>query len=162
MQNQHETLGEIIKNARIKADITVEDLAAKVGVGERFIYRIENEGKKPSYDILYKLIRELSILPDQIFFPEKQIEDSEMESLVRMLYNCDERSMQIIKATVRAALDSWRTNGPLVKWLGQRPLTPLTSVRIRYGSPKFSLTKRCLCCTIYAFGFPKAKIYSWC
>ena len=41
-----------------------------------------------------------------IFFPEKQIEDSEMESLVRMLYNCDERSMQIIKATVRAALDS--------------------------------------------------------
>ena len=98
--------GEIIKNARMKADITVEDLAAKVGVGERFIYRIENEGKKPSYDILYKLIRELSILPDQIFFPEKKIEDSEMESLVRMLYNCDERSMQIIKATVRAALDS--------------------------------------------------------
>ena len=97
MQSKHETLGEIIKNARIKADITVEDLAAKVGVGERFIYRIENEGKKPSYDILYKLIRELSILPDQIFFPEKQIEDSEMESLVRMLYNCDERSMQIIK-----------------------------------------------------------------
>ena len=106
MQNEHETLGEIIKNARIKADITVEDLAAKVGVTERFIYRIENEGKKPSYDILYKLIRELSILPDQIFFPEKQIEDSEMENLVRMLYNCDERSMQIIKATVRAALDS--------------------------------------------------------
>ena len=30
MQNQHETLGEIIKNARMKADITVEDLAAKV------------------------------------------------------------------------------------------------------------------------------------
>ena len=73
MQNEHEMLGEIIKNARMKADITVEDLAAKVGVGERFIYRIENEGKKPSYDILYKLIRELSILPDQIFFPEKRL-----------------------------------------------------------------------------------------
>ena len=92
MQNQYETLGEIIKNARCKADITVESLANKVGVTERFIYRIENEGKKPSYDILYKLIRELSILPDQ--------------SLVRMLYNCDERSMQIIKATIKAALDS--------------------------------------------------------
>ena len=26
-------------------------------------------------------------------------------------------------------------HGPLVKWLRQRPLTPLTSVRIRYGSP---------------------------
>ena len=106
MQKQYEMLGEIIKNARTKADITVEALAAKVGVSERFIYRIENEGKKPSYEILYKLIRELSILPDQIFFPEKQIEGYEMENLVRMLYNCDERSMQIIKATIKAALES--------------------------------------------------------
>lgn len=62
MHNHHETLGEIIKNARAKADITVEALANKVGVSERFIYRIENEGKKPSYDILYKLIRELAIV----------------------------------------------------------------------------------------------------
>ncbi len=106
MQNQHEMFGEVIKNARVKADVTVEALASKVGVTERFIYRIENEGKKPSYDILYKLIRELSILPDQIFFHEKQVEDAEMERLVRMLYNCDERSMQIIKATIKAALDS--------------------------------------------------------
>ena len=71
MQNEHETLGEIIKNARIKADITVEDLAAKVGVTERFIYRIENEGKKPSYDILYKLIRELSIFTRSDFLSRK-------------------------------------------------------------------------------------------
>ena len=106
VQNQHETLGDIIKSARIKADITVEALAAKVGITERFLYRIENEGKKPSYDVLYKLIRELSILPDLIFYPEKPSKDSEIENLVRMLYNCDERSMQIIKATVKAALES--------------------------------------------------------
>ena len=86
MQNYHESLGEIVKSARTKADMTVETLANKVGVTERFIYRIENEGKKPSYEILYKLIRELAIVPDQIFFPEKQIKDSEMENLVRMLY----------------------------------------------------------------------------
>ena len=106
VQNQHETLGDIIKSARIKADITVEALAAKVGITERFLYRIDNEGKKPSYDVLYKLIRELSILPDLIFYPEKPSKDSEIENLVRMLYNCDERSMQIIKATVKAALES--------------------------------------------------------
>jgi len=106
VQNYHESLGEIVKSARAKADMTVETLANKVGVTERYIYRIENEGKKPSYEILYKLIRELAIAPDQIFFPEKQVEDTKMESLVRMLYNCDKRSMQIIKATIKAALDS--------------------------------------------------------
>jgi len=84
----------------------VEALAEKVGVSDRYIYRIENEGKKPSFDVLYKLIRELSIIPDQIFFPEKLTENSEMESIVRMLYNCDERSLRIIKATIIAALES--------------------------------------------------------
>ena len=106
MQVKYETLGDVIKAAQIKADITVEELAEKVGVTDRYIYRIENEGKKPSFDVLYKLIRELSIIPDQIFFPEKQIEDSEMESIIRMLYNCDERSLRIIKATIIAALES--------------------------------------------------------
>ena len=101
-----ETLGTIIKSARHRADVTMESLADKVGITERYLYRIENEGKKPSFDILYKLIRELNILPDSIFYPEKPSKDSEVENLVRMLYNCDERSMEIIKATVKAAIES--------------------------------------------------------
>ena len=76
MQSNHETLGDIIKSARQKADITIEDLASRVNITERYLYRIENEGKKPSFDVLYKLIRELSILPDSIFYPEKLTQDS--------------------------------------------------------------------------------------
>ena len=106
VQNKPETLGDIIKTAREKSGYTIEILANKVGITERYLYRIENEGKKPSYNVLYKLVRELSILPELIFYPEKPSKDSEIEHLVRMLYNCDERSMQIIKATVKAALES--------------------------------------------------------
>ena len=51
------------------------------------------------------LVRELSILPESIFYPEKLVEDSEVENLIRMMYNCDERSMAIIKATIKAAID---------------------------------------------------------
>ena len=36
----------------------------------------------------------------------------------------------------------YSARGPLVKWLRQWPLTPLTSVRIRYGSPHI------LCCVL--------------
>ena len=106
MQSNHETLGDIIKSARQKADITIEDLASRVNITERYLYRIENEGKKPSFDVLYKLIRELSILPDSIFYTEKLTQDSEAENLVRMMYSCDERSMAIIKATIKAAIES--------------------------------------------------------
>jgi|LFRM01.1.fsa_nt_gb transcriptional regulator with XRE-family HTH domain len=106
IHNIPDTLGDVIKSARQKADITVEALAEKVDKTERYIYRIENEGKKPSYDVLWQLIHVLNIEPNLIFYPEKPSKDSEVEDLVRMLYNCDDRSMTIIKATVKATLDS--------------------------------------------------------
>lgn len=100
------TLGSIIKTAREKAGITIEALANKVDVTERYLYRIENENKKPSFDVLYKLIRELSISPDTIFYPDKPANDSEVESLLRQLSDCDNRSLQVIKATAKALIDT--------------------------------------------------------
>lgn len=106
MHNETDILSSVIKSAREKADITVEALAAKIDVSERYIYRIENEQKRPKFNILLKLIRALAINPDLIFYPDKPCKDTEIEDLVRMLYNCDERSMKIIKATVKAVLES--------------------------------------------------------
>ncbi|MGN0494436.1 MAG: helix-turn-helix domain-containing protein [Acutalibacteraceae bacterium] len=106
MHKQPEKLGDIIKSAREKADITIEALAYRAGITERYLYRIENEGKKPSFDVLYKLIRELSISPDLIFYPEKPSKDSEVENLLRMLSDCDERSLEVVKATVKALIDT--------------------------------------------------------
>ena len=100
------TLGSIIKTAREKAGITIEALANKVDVTERYLYRIENENKKPSFDVLYKLIRELSISPDTIFYPEKPTKDSEVENLLRQLSDCDDCSLQVIKATAKALIDT--------------------------------------------------------
>ena len=106
MHSETEMLGSIIKAARQRSKITMEALAEKVGITERYLYRIGNEGKYPSYEVLYKIIRELSINPDLIFYPEKPSKDSEVEDLIRVLYNCDDRSMKIIKATAKAALKS--------------------------------------------------------
>ena len=72
MHKNSDMLGAILKTAREKAGITVEALAENIGITERYLYRIENEGKKPSYEVLYKLIRELSIPPDSIFYPENR------------------------------------------------------------------------------------------
>lgn len=106
MHSGTEMLGSIIKAARQRSEVTMEVLAEKVGITERYLYRIENEGKYPSYEVLYKIIRELAINPDLIFYPEKPSKDSEVEDLIRVLYNCDDRSMKIIKATAKAALES--------------------------------------------------------
>ena len=106
MHKEPETLGEILKTARMRADITMETLAERVDITERYLYRIENEGKKPSFDVLYKLIRELAIPADSIFYPEKPSKDSEVENLLRMLSACDERSLEVVKATAKALIDT--------------------------------------------------------
>ena len=106
MHSKPETLGCIIKAARESAGITIEALANKVDITERYLYRNENEGKKPSFDVFYKLIRELSISADSIFYPEKPSKDSEVENLLRMLSACDERSLEVVKATVKALIDT--------------------------------------------------------
>ena len=106
MQKQPETLGEIIKVAREKSDLTVEELTTRIGISERYLYRIENEGKVPKFEVLKKLVRELAIDANAFFYPEKPSKDSEVEDLVRTLYSCDDRSMKIVKATAKAALES--------------------------------------------------------
>lgn len=102
MHKNTETLGQVIKKARKHHNLTIEALAEKIGVSERYLYRIENEGKKPSFDVLYSLVRTLSIYSDSIFYPEKPSKESEIEDLVRMLYNCNERDLEIVKAVVKA------------------------------------------------------------
>lgn len=106
VQSAPDVLSSVIKNARHRSGLTVEALAEKTGISERYIYRIENEEKKPKFDVLLLLVRALGISADLIFYPEKPVKDSRIEDLVHMLYNCDERSLEIIKATVKASLES--------------------------------------------------------
>lgn len=106
MRNLPESPGFILKTARERAGITVEALAEMADVSERYIYRIENEGKKPSYDVLYHLIRALDLSPDLLFYPEKSYENSEIEQLIHMLYKCDPRALDVIKATATALINT--------------------------------------------------------
>lgn len=106
MHNVTDTLGSVIKNARTKAELTREQLAEKINISPRHLMSIENEGHKPSYDVLFRIIRELAIVPDLIFYPDKPCKDSEIENLIRMLYNCDEHSVKVVRATVEALLDT--------------------------------------------------------
>ena len=106
MHAEPEAPGAVIKSARQGADVTMDKLSERVGITERYLYRIENEGQKPSYDILYKLIRETAMDPRMIFYPELAEMDDEVGELIRMLCSCDRRSLEVIKVTIRALIDT--------------------------------------------------------
>jgi len=97
-------LGEIIKSARVKNKLTQEKFAEKSNVSARYVMSIENEGKKPSYDKLHRMIRVLGINANDIFYPENREEDTPAQYLSRLLSQCGERDIRGITALVETFL----------------------------------------------------------
>ena len=106
MQREAEIFGAVLKSARQEAGLTVEALAERVGVTDRYIYRLENNGKTPGYAVLCRLIRELAISPELLLYPEKPAQDSEADTLIRKLATCDERVIEVAKATIQSLIDT--------------------------------------------------------
>ena len=104
--NNIDRLGVILKTARKAKGLAREQLAEIINITPRYLMSIENENKKPSYDVLFRLIRELGISADTIFYPENQHVDTKVEQLVRSLYLCDDRELKIATATIQALLDN--------------------------------------------------------
>jgi len=104
--NDFNRLGSILKAARKAKGLTREQLAEIMSITPRYLMSIENENKKPSYDVLFRLVRELSISADTIFYPENQHVDTKVEQLTRLLYLCNERELKIATATIKALLDN--------------------------------------------------------
>lgn len=106
MHTNPETLGDIIKYYREKSDYTVEELANKVGITERYLYRIENEGKKPSYDVLCSIIHKLVIPPSFIFFPNLSTDNTVINRITQLLSSLDEQSLNMIEKMLNIYKDS--------------------------------------------------------
>ena len=56
MQQKYDLLGQVIKEARIAAGLTREQLGSKINKSPRYIASIENEHKRPSYKSLCEII----------------------------------------------------------------------------------------------------------
>ena len=55
--NDFDRLGGIIKAARKAKGLTRDQLAERIHITPRYLMSIENENQKPSYAILFRLIR---------------------------------------------------------------------------------------------------------
>ncbi len=105
MRDEHVQFGSIIKNARLDYGLTQEQLSERAGITCRYLIAIENEGKIPKYSVIYRLIHELHISADCIFYPEQPQHDSERTQLTHILESCTERDIHIILCAVKAMLD---------------------------------------------------------
>lgn len=98
--------GQTIKAARQAAGVTQEALAEKVDITSRFLMGIENEGRNPSFLVLYGISQFLNIPPENYFNSEDAITENEKEQLIRLLSQCDERDIRVLTATAKELIES--------------------------------------------------------
>ena len=65
-------LGAAIKATRQAKGWTQSYLAGLLKITPRYLKALENSGRKPSYDLFVRIIRELEISADTIFYPENE------------------------------------------------------------------------------------------
>jgi transcriptional regulator with XRE-family HTH domain len=74
-------LGGVVKSARHTKQLTQCRLAEQLGITSRYLKAIENSGRKPSYDLLVRIIRELDIPADDVFYPEDKQQSTRIYKL---------------------------------------------------------------------------------
>lgn len=105
MQSKYEgMLVSVVKSARLRKQLTRKQLAEKLKISQRHLTAIENEEQKPSFDLLFLLIRELCISSDMIFYPEQQNSSPELEELEYLLRQCNSNELRFIISTIQSML----------------------------------------------------------
>jgi len=72
VQNKNNTdyFGIVVKSARKAKGLTQSQLADLLAITPRYLKAIENSGRRPSYDLLVRIIRELEIPADAVLYSD--------------------------------------------------------------------------------------------
>lgn len=96
-------IGARIKQARLNAKMTQEELGERIGKTSRYIQAIENENKGFSLDTLIRLIRALNLPAEAIIYSDPRA-DSESDQWLRMFRLLSNRDQKILLATAKEML----------------------------------------------------------
>jgi len=99
-------LGSIIKSGRLEKNLTQKQLAKRLSITPHYLMSIENKKKIPSCNLLFRIIRELEVSADTIFYPEYTHDDVFVSKLRILLSYSDEKDINVIIATLRSLMEN--------------------------------------------------------
>ena len=94
-------IGQAIKKARSAKGMTREQLARIVDYDPRHLQAIENEGQKPSLELLIQLVTMFGVSVDEYIFPDNEVKRSSVRRrLDAELDKLNDKELSIVEATV--------------------------------------------------------------
>lgn len=99
-------LGEHIKNARIKKELTQEDLAELLEITPTHVKHIESGHRKPSIEILFKTAKILDMSVDNVIFSDNDDRTikSEINEINNLLTKCEKKELAVAKDVIFSLL----------------------------------------------------------
>ena len=88
-------LGNAIRDMRIKNGLSQEALAEMVGITPTHMKHIESEHRKPSVEVLFKLVKTLHLSLDNLLFDIRG-EAADFNYAINLLKNCSEKELRIL------------------------------------------------------------------
>ena len=94
-------IGQAIKKASTSQGMTRDELSRIVDYDPRHLQAIENEGQKPSLELLIQLVTMFGVSVDEYIFPDNEVKRSSVRRrLDAQLDILDDRELSVIEATV--------------------------------------------------------------
>ena len=108
MQEYSRPLGDAVKRARGRLDLTQGEVADKINVDVRTVLNIENYKGNPKMEVLFPLVRALNIDAREIFNPEMRRESPAIRRLRLLIEECSEGEAAAIIPVFEAILNALR------------------------------------------------------
>lgn len=113
MHDYSRLLGDAVKRARGRLDLTRNEVADMADVDVRTVLNIENYKGNPKMEVLYPLIRVLKIDAREIFNPEIRRESPALRQLRVMIEECSEEEAAVIIPVFQSVLTALRDKNAL-------------------------------------------------
>ena len=114
MELDYKAIGKRIKIARIKADLTQERLAERIGISPTHLSNIETGTTRVSLSTIISIANALSVTGDDLLCDNIIMAKVPFEKdIAALLEDCDEYEIRMIADFVRAAKETIRKNAKL-------------------------------------------------
>ncbi len=109
--NEHSyALGDAMKRARVRLDMTQSEVAEAANVDVRTVLNIENNRGNPKFQVLNSLIKALNIDAREIFNPKMHRESSDLYRLRTLIDSCSDEEAAVLIPCIESILDVMRSN----------------------------------------------------
>ena len=100
------SFGGSLRCAREKRDYTCEQIADRAEISSRFLAAIENDKRKPSLDVLIRLVNAIGASFDEVLAPQMEQEREITERIQRLVLQCSYRDQELLLALIDKMLDT--------------------------------------------------------